>query len=199
MLIGLTGGIASGKSTIGRRFVERGAVHLDADQLARDAVAFGTVGLARVRERFGDDLMREDGSLNRAALGEKVFGDPSALADLNSIVHPEVRRLADARIADFRSADPACVIIYEIPLLIESGRTHGWDLILVAEAPLEQRILRLMELRGMSEGEARRRIAIQASDAERRAIADTVIDTSGSEADTIEQVDAVWERLTPRR
>ena len=197
-LIGLTGGIASGKSTIGARLAALGAVRIDADQLARDAVAEGSPGLARVVERFGAGVLRPDGSLDRAALGETVFVDPEALASLNGIVHPEVRRLAEARIAEARSADPAAVIVYEIPLLVETDRGGEWDLVVVADAPIEQRIARMVTLRGMSETDARRRVANQASDAERRAVADVVIDTSGSEADTLAQVDRLWERVSRR-
>lgn len=197
-LIGLTGGIASGKSTIGARLAALGAVRIDADQLARDAVAEGSPGLARVVERFGAGVLRPDGSLDRAALGETVFADPEALASLNGIVHPEVRRLAEARIAEARSADPAAVIVYEIPLLVETDRGGEWDLVVVADAPIEQRIARMVTLRGMSETDARRRVANQASDAERRAVADVVIDTSGSEADTLAQVDRLWERVSRR-
>jgi len=201
-LIGLTGGIASGKSTIARRLAEHGAVHIDADGLAREAVAPGTSGLARVRERFGERVMGADGSLNRPRLGELVFGDPAALADLNAIVHPEVRRLADERIAEAARLDPQAVVVYDVPLLVEAGLQLPWDLVVVAEAPAEVRVERLVELRGMSREEALRRIANQADDAERRAVADVVVDTGGTEQQTIEQVDRLWERVrgarTPR-
>lgn len=195
-LIGLTGGIASGKSTIGRRLEQLGAVRIDADQLARDAVAPGSSGLARVVERFGADLLREDGTLDRAGLGSIVFDDAEALAALNGIVHPEVRRLFDARVAEARERDPDAIVVYEVPLLVEAARDQGWDLVVVAEAPAEQRVARMIELRGMGEADARSRIGHQASDAERRAIADVVIDTSGSEAETVAQVDELWRRIT---
>ena len=197
-LIGLTGGIASGKSTIGARLAELGAVRFDADQLARDAVAPGSPGLARVSERFGDAVLQADGSLDRAALGAIVFSDAAKLADLNAIVHPEVRRLADERISAARAEDPDVVIVYEIPLLVEADRGGDWDLIVVADAPVEQRIARMVTLRGMTEADARRRVANQASDAERRAVADVVIDTSGSEDETLAQVDALWARVSSR-
>lgn len=197
-LIALTGGIASGKSTIGRRFEELGAVRIDADQLAREAVESDSPGLAMIVRRFGASVLRADGELDRAALGAIVFDDPVALADLNGIVHPEVRRLLQERIAAARAADPRSVILYEVPLLAEAGRdpAEEWDLVVVAEAPPEQRVARMIELRGMDESDARRRIANQAGDEERRAIADELIDTSGSEAETIAQVDALWSRLT---
>lgn len=198
-LIGLTGGIASGKSMIGARLAERGATRIDADQLARDAVDAGSPGLARIRDRFGATVLNEDGSLDRAALGALVFSDPAALAELNGIVHPEVRRLAAEHIARARAADSDAVIVYEIPLLVETGRDDEWDLIVVADAPVEQRVARMLELRGMSEEDARRRIANQASDEERRAIADVIIDTSGTEDHTLAQIDELWEELTSGR
>lgn len=194
-LIGLTGGIASGKSTIGKRLAELGATRIDADQLARDAVAPGSPGLARVIARFGDELLLPSGELDRAALGGIVFGDPEALADLNAIVHPEVRRLYEARIAEASAQNPDAVVVYEIPLLVEAAREMEFDLVVVADAPVEQRIDRMIEFRGMSEGEARARVARQAGDEERRAIADVIIDTSTSETATLAQVDALWARL----
>ena len=195
-LIGLTGGIAAGKSTIGRRLAELGAIRIDADQLARDAVAVGSPGLARVAEAFGADrVIRSDGSLDRAALGAIVFADAEALARLNGIVHPEVQRLFAAAQAAALAADPDAVVVYEIPLLVEAARELPFDLVVVAEAPSEVRVARMVELRGMSEADARGRIANQASDAERRAVADVVIDTAGTEAETLEQVDALWDRL----
>ncbi|UOQ61047.1 dephospho-CoA kinase [Leucobacter rhizosphaerae] len=197
-LIGLTGGIASGKSTIGARLGALGAVRIDADQLARDAVAPGSPGLGRVAERFGDTVLLPDGGLDRAALGATVFADAAALANLNAIVHPEVRRLSELRIAEARAADPDAVIVYEIPLLVETDRQGEWDLVVVADAPAEQRIERMVRLRGMSEEDARRRVANQASDAERRAVADVIIDTSGTQAETEAQVDALWDRVSRR-
>ncbi len=201
-LIALTGGIAAGKSTVGRRLAELGALRIDADQLARDAVAPGSPGLAQVVARFGDGLLAADGSLNRAALGERVFADPDELAALNAIVHPEVRRLADeAILAAIRTA-PDAVVVYEIPLLVESRAKPGeggldWDTVVVADAPVETRVARMVELRGMTEADARSRIANQASDEDRRAIADVLIDTSGTEQETLEQVDALWRRIAP--
>ncbi|QBE49965.1 dephospho-CoA kinase [Leucobacter triazinivorans] len=195
-LIGLTGGIASGKSTIGRRLEQLGAVRIDADELAREAVAPGTPGLARVLARFGGELRRADGTLDRAGLGAIVFADAEALAALNAIVHPEVRRLFDARAEAARAQDPDAVLVYEVPLLVEAARDQGWDLVVTAEAPPEQRIERMVELRGMAEAEARRRIGNQANSAERTSVADAVIDTSGTRAETLAQVDELWRRIT---
>lgn len=199
-VIALTGGIASGKSTIGRRLAELGAVRIDADELAREAVAPGSPGLTRVVQRFGSDMIGANGELDRAALGAVVFGDPAALAELNAIVHPEVRRIAADRIAAAEAANPDAVVVYEIPLLVETGsaRDGDWDLVLVADAPAEQRIARMVELRGMAAAEARARISHQASDSERLAVADAVIDTSRSEAETLAQVDALWAELRAR-
>ncbi|SJN11392.1 Dephospho-CoA kinase [Leucobacter sp. 7(1)] len=195
-VIALTGGIASGKSTIGRRLAELGATRIDADQLARDAVAPGTPGLARVAHRFGADrVLTVTGELDRAALGAIVFQDAAALQDLNAIVHPEVARLFAAAVANAQAADQRSIIVYEIPLLAETGRAGEFDTVVVADAPEEQRVARMVELRGMSEADARRRIAQQASAQQRRAIADVIIDTSGSEADTLAQVDALWARI----
>ena len=195
-LIGLTGGIAAGKSTIGRRLAHHGAHRIDADALAREAVAPGSPGLARVAERIGAGVVHEDGSLDRAALGAVVFGDPAALGDLNAIVHPEVRRLFREQVDRAVAADPDAIIVYEVPLLVEtSAREEPWDLVVVAEADAETRIGRMTALRGMTAEAARQRIDRQGSDAERRAIADIVIDTSGAEEETLAHADRLWERL----
>lgn len=196
-LIVLYGGIAAGKSTIGRRLEEHGAVRIDADQLARDAVAPGSRGLAAVRERFGDGVLQPDGSLDRPRLGQRVFGDAEALADLNAIVHPEVRRLYTESIDAARAVDADAIVVYEVPLFVEMAEQNRpvADLVVVAEAPAERRVQRLIDFRGMSEDEARSRIASQASDEERRAVADKVIDTSGAEAETLAQADALWSEI----
>lgn len=197
-VIALTGGIGSGKSTIGRRLEALGAVLIDADRLARDAVAPGSPGLARVRERFGASVIAADGSLDRAALGAVVFAagaDPELLTALNGIVHPEVARLYREAVDRAVERDPAAVIVYEIPLLVESGRrkeSEGWDLVVTASAPIETRVRRLADLRGFAESDARGRIANQSTDEEREALADVIIDTSGTEEDTISQVDDLW-------
>lgn len=194
-LVALSGGIASGKSTIARRLAEHGAVHVDADQLAREAVAAGSQGLALIASRFGEEVIAADGSLDRAALGSVVFNDAEALEALNAIVHPEVRRIGQQRIAAAKAENPDAVVVYDVPLLVEANVNMPWDLVVIAEAPAELRKQRMIELRGMSAEDAERRIANQASDAERRAVADVIIDTGGSEAYTLEQVDALWGRL----
>lgn len=198
-LIGLTGGIAAGKSTIGARLSQLGAVRVDADALAREAVAVGSPGLMRVIERFGTEMVRADGSLDRAALGAVVFGDAAALGDLNSIVHPEVRRLFRERVEQAQAENPAAIVVYEVPLLAETdARDEPWDLIVVAEADAETRVERMVGLRGMSEESARQRIANQGDDAQRREIADVVIDTSGTLEQSLAQADRLWHGLVSR-
>ncbi|GAA3867102.1 dephospho-CoA kinase [Leifsonia kafniensis] len=197
-LIGLTGGIAAGKSTVATRLVEHGAVHIDADKLARAVVEPGTPGLAAVRETFGDGVIRADGSLDRAALGAQVFSNPAELDKLNGIVHPAVRALSDSLIRD-AAADQDVVVVYDVPLLVEAStaqpHAHPFDLVVVVHASEETRLRRMVELRGMSETDAANRINSQATDAERLAVADVVIDTDGSLDDTLAQVDALWTRV----
>lgn len=191
-LIGLTGGIASGKSTVARRFAEHGAIIIDADQLARDVLGPGTPGLAAVLARFGRDLLRADGTLNRPRLGEHVFGRPEELRALEAIVHPAVQAEFERRLAEAVAADPDAVVVYDIPLLVEADSAHPYDLIVVVHAGREAQLERLMNIRGYDLETAERRIEAQASDDERLARADVVIDSSGSLADTVAQVDALW-------
>lgn len=194
-LIALTGGIASGKSTIARRLAERGAVIVDADQIVRDVQAPGTPVLDAIAETFGAEVIAADGSLDRAALGAKVFGHPEQLARLNAIVHPAVR-IESQRRFDEAAADSGAVVVYDVPLLVEARVDDPWDLIVVAHAPAEERRRRLVELRGMPERAAQERIDAQVSDERRLAIADVVIDTSGSLEQTLAQADALWERIS---
>lgn len=194
-LIALTGGIASGKSTIARRLAERGAVVVDADQIVRDVQQPGSPVLAEIAAAFGADVVREDGSLDRAALGARVFGDAAQLQRLNAIVHPAVRVESARRFAEAAAADPRAVVVYDVPLLAEARAADPWDLVVVAHAPAHVRAGRLVRERGMSEEEARARIASQVSDEERLALADVVIDTSGTLQETLRRADALWERL----
>ncbi len=194
-LIALTGGIASGKSTIARRLAELGAVIVDADQIVRDVQAPGSAVLGRIEEVFGDDVIAEDGALDRAALGAKVFADPEQLARLDAIVHPAVRAESQRRFEAAASADPETVVVYDVPLLVEARVDDPWDLIVVAHAPADERRRRLVELRGMAEQAAQERIDAQVSDERRLAIADEIIDTSGSLEETIRQTDSLWERI----
>lgn len=194
-LIGLTGGIASGKSTVAGRLAEHGAVHIDADQLARTVVEPGTEGLRQIRSAFGQEVLEADGRLNRAVLGARVFGHPESLARLNSIVHPAVRSLTHTLIAHAEAADPNAVVVYDVPLLVEAAVDHPFDLIVVAHADEATRLRRLIELRGMSPTDAERRLRSQADEAERLAVADVVIDTGASIEHTLAQADALWERV----
>lgn len=196
-IIGLTGGIAAGKSTVSRRWAEHGAVVVDADQLARQAVAPGSPGLARVAERFGTDVLAPDGSLDRPALGRIVFADAAARKDLEGITHPEVWRLAQEAFDDAAAADPDAVVVYDVPLLAEArgSRPIRFDAVVVVDAPAAQRVERLVEHRGTDRAEAERRVAAQASDAERLALADHVVDATGSLADTLRSADEVWQRI----
>jgi dephospho-CoA kinase len=200
-LIGLTGGIASGKSVVATRLAERGAIHIDADVLAREVVERGTPGLAAIAERFGDGVIGADGSLDRAALGAIVFQDPEARLDLNGITHPAVKALTTKRFAEAEQRDPGAVVVYDVPLLVEAskgGDYHQFDLVVVVNASRETRISRLVELRGLSREEANHRLNSQATDTERLAIADVVIDSNGTLDDTLRQADALWERVVTR-
>ncbi|PYY38485.1 dephospho-CoA kinase [Curtobacterium sp. MCPF17_011] len=196
-IIGLTGGIAAGKSTVSRRFADHGAVVVDADRLARDAVAPGSPGLQAVRERFGDAVIAPDGSLDRPALGAVVFADPEARKALEAITHPEVWRLAQQRFDAAEAADPDAVVVYDVPLLAEAQGTRPlrFDAVVVVDAPAAVRIGRLVEHRGMRRDDAERRVAAQASDADRLALADHVVDATGTLEQTIRSADEVWARL----
>lgn len=194
-LLALTGGIASGKSTIARRLAELGAVVVDADAIVRDVQSPGSPVLRAIAAAFGDHVLGADGALDRAALGAVVFADDDARARLNAIVHPAVRDESARRFAAAFAADPAAVVVYDVPLLVEARVDDPWDVVVVADAPAELRARRLIELRGLTAQEAAARLAAQASDEARRAIADVVIDTSGTVAETIAQVDELWARL----
>lgn len=195
-LIALTGGIASGKSTIARRLESLGAVVVDADQIVRDVQAPGAPVLGEIATAFGGHLIDGEGALDRAALGAIVFSDPEALARLNGIVHPAVRRESQRRFEAAFAANPHAIVVYDVPLLVEARVDDHWDAIVVAHAPAEVRLRRLIELRGMPPQEAQNRIDAQVPDEKRLAIADVVIDTAGSLAQTEQQVDALWRRLT---
>ncbi|MDF2574614.1 MAG: dephospho-CoA kinase [Agromyces sp.] len=200
-LIGLTGGIASGKSTVARRLVEHGAVHIDADELARRAVEPGKPALAQIVEEFGPAVLRRDGTLDRAKLGEVVFGDEAARAKLNAIVHPAVRELTRKLIDRAISDDPDAVIVYDVPLLVEASVPDDlqFDLIVVTSAPRPTQVKRLVEERGLKTAQAEARVDAQVGNTERLAIADVVIDTDGSMAHTMSQTDALWQRINQER
>lgn len=195
-LIALTGGIASGKSTIARRLSDHGAIVIDADALTREVQQPGTPVLAQIAAAFGDDVLDEDGALLRSRLGERVFGNPEQLSILNGIVHPAVREESARRFAAARAADAHAIIVYDVPLLVEARAGDQWDLVVVASAPNDERVRRLVEIRGHDEEDARRRIASQATDEQRRSIADVVIETGGTLEQTLAQTDALWARLS---
>ena len=193
-LIGLTGGIASGKSVVARRLSELGAVVVDADAIAREVVEPGTQGLADIRSAFGPSVIAADGRLDRAALGAIVFSDPEARATLNGITHPAVWQRARELIAEAEAADPDAIIVYDVPLLaeVQAERALDFDLVVVVHADTATRISRMVELRGLKREEAVHRLNSQASDTERLAIADVVIDANGTIEQTLAQADGLW-------
>jgi dephospho-CoA kinase len=187
--VGLTGGIGAGKSEVARHLAELGARVIDADQLAREVVAPGTDGLAEVVTAFGPEVLGPDGALDRPALGRRVFGDDDARHRLESIIHPRVR----ARTAELVAAQPPdSVVVNDVPLLVEGGLAAGYDLVVVVLAEESIRVRRLMEVRGMTEDEARSRIAAQATDEQRRAVADVVLRNDGSLEELRSAVDELW-------
>jgi dephospho-CoA kinase len=194
--IGLTGGIGSGKSTVAALLAEHGARVVDADAIAREVVEPGTPGLAAVVAEFGEDVLTADGALDRPALAGLVFADPAARARLDAVVHPLVR----ARAGELVAAAPAdAVVVQDVPLLVETGQAGAYDLVLVVQADEATRVARLVE-RGLSADDARARIASQATDEQRRAVADVVLSNDGDRAALAAQVDRFWaERVVPAR
>ena len=197
-LVALTGGIASGKSTVAARLAERGATVVDADAIVRDVQRPGSPVLDAIAREFGAGMLDADGALDRGALGETVFGDPDAVARLNALVHPAVRAESQRRFEDALSAVPDAVVVYDVPLLAEARVNDPWNLIVVAHAPAAIRIERLVRLRGLSADAAQARIASQVSDDARLRLADVVIDTSGALEHTLEQTDELWDSLADR-
>lgn len=189
--IGLTGGIGSGKSTVARLLAQRGAVVIDADHIAREIVEPGQPALAEIADRFGAEVISPDGSLDRGALAAIVFADSVALADLNAITHPRIAQ----RTAELIEAAPDdAVVVYDMPLLVENNLTEGWDHVIVVDADRDVRIQRLIE-RGLDTADIEARMSRQATDEQRRAVADIVIDNSG-DVDALEtQVAAAWSSL----
>ena len=189
MLVGLTGGIGSGKSLVAELLAAHGATIIDADVLAREAVAPGTPGLAQVRERFGTGVLRPDGSLDRAALGRIVFGDPIARRDLEAIIHPAVRARAAALAA---AAPEGAVVVQVIPLLVETGQQGHFDQVVVVDVEPEVQLSRIVRRDGLSEAEARARLRAQASREARLAAAHVVLRNNGTRDDLAAAVDRLW-------
>ena len=197
--VGLTGGIGSGKSTVSARLAELGAVILDADKAARAVVEPGTPGLAAIVEAFGPDVLSPDGSLDRAGLASIVFADEAALAKLNAITHPLIHaRIESEEQAAIAAGGDDVVLVHDVALLAEWGRAKDFDLVIVVDVPAETQLARLTAERGMPEDQARARIAAQAARDQRLAVADIVIDNSGTRADLTRRVDEVWEELQSR-
>jgi dephospho-CoA kinase len=191
--VGLTGGIGSGKSEVSKRLARYGAALIDADVAAREVVEPGTRGLGEIAAVFGPEVLLPDGRLNRERLGQLVFADDDLLAKLNAIVHPLVhersQQLEQQAIA---AVGPSGIVVHDVPLLAENKLQGGFGTVIVVDAPDDQRLQRLIETRGMTAGHARERMAAQASRDERLAIADIVIDNSGTLADLDDQVAEVW-------
>jgi dephospho-CoA kinase len=193
--VGLTGGIGAGKSEVSRRLEAQGAILIDADAIAREVVAPGTTGLAAVTEAFGAGVLRPDGSLDREGLGEIVFADPARLATLNGIVHPLVgQRMAELE----RGTGPEAIVVHDVPLLAENNLAAGYDLVVVVDVPEHVQLDRLTRHRGMSAEQAQARMSAQASRDNRLAIADLVVDNSGSLAELDRQVGDLWAELRRR-
>jgi dephospho-CoA kinase len=193
--VGLTGGIGAGKGEVSARLAAQGAVVIDADAVAREVVQPGTEGLAEVVAAFGPGVLQPDGSLDRTRLGDIVFADPELLATLNAIVHPKVA----ARMAELeRRAGPGAIVVHDVPLIAENGRADVYDLVVVVDVPPRIQLDRLVRRRGMSREQARARMAAQASREQRLAIADIVIDNSGSLAELDRQVGDLWPELRRR-
>ncbi|MER6166869.1 dephospho-CoA kinase [Streptomyces violaceorubidus] len=193
--VGLTGGIGAGKSEVSRLLVEHGAVLIDADRIAREVVAPGTPGLAAVVKAFGEDVLAGDGSLDRPKLGSIVFADPEKLAVLNGIVHPLVGERS--RALEEAAAEDA-VVVHDVPLLTENGLAPLYDLVVVVDADPATQLDRLVRLRGMTEQDARARMAAQATREQRREIADVVVGNDVPLTELRRRVEEVWDELVRR-
>jgi len=196
MLVGLTGGIGSGKSLVAELLAAHGATIIDADVLSREVVAPGTPGLAAVAKRFGDDVLRLDGSLDRSALGRIIFGDPVSRHDLEAIIHPAVRRRAASLTA---AAGEGAVVVQVIPLLVETGQQDDFDQVVVVDVEPEAQLSRIMLRDGLSEPDARARLRAQAGREERLRAADVVLQNNGTPEDLAAAVDRLWDEWENRR
>jgi dephospho-CoA kinase len=189
--VGLTGGIGSGKTTVAAMLAERGAVVVDADQIARDLVEPGGAALAVLVTEFGPRILQADGALSRAELAGLAFSDPEATTRLNAIMHPLIRAEAEQQIATTGSP----IVVYDMPLLVETGQADLVDVVVVVDVPEDVQVERAVRMRGLDEADVQRRMAVQVSRADRLAAADVVIDNSGDVDQTAEQVAQLWRRL----
>lgn len=196
MLIGLTGGIGAGKSTVAQLFEERGVPIVDADAIARDVGKPGQPALAELVEHFGDSILGADGELNRGKLAEVAFADAESHEALNAIMHPAISAETSKRIDALRGDHP--VIVHDVPLLVEAGLAGNYDLTVLVDTPAELRLQRLTELRGMDPEDAKKRIAAQATDEQRRAVCDVALDNSGDIEHLRAQFEQMWERFISR-
>jgi dephospho-CoA kinase len=196
LLVGLTGGIGSGKSTVARLLDRRGAVVIDADQLAREAIAAGTEGFDLVVAAFGRGVVRPDGELDRAALAAQIFADPGRKAALEAIVHPRVARLFANRVEAYRDTDR--IVVYVTPLLVEVGLAPAFDVVVVVTASPHLRVSRVASERGLDPEDVRRRMVAQATDAQRAEVADILLDNDGTLGELEAQVDRLWAELVAR-
>jgi dephospho-CoA kinase len=190
--VGLTGGIGSGKSSVAQRFAELGAVIVDSDLIARQIVEPGQPALTEIAERFSEGAINDDGTLNRLALAKIVFNDPQALTDLNAIMHPKIAARSAQIVAE---APDDAVVVHDSPLLVEQDLADSFDVVVVVDCPDDIRLNRLVNSRGMAADDAVARMAAQANRDERLAVADFVIENSGSEGQLQQQTDAVWAEL----
>lgn len=196
MLVGLTGGIGAGKSTVAQLFEERGVPIVDADAIARDVVKPGEPALAELVEHFGDSILGADGELNRGKLAEVAFADAESHEALNAIMHPAISAETSKRIDALRGEHS--VIVHDVPLLVEAGLAGNYDLTVLVDTPAEVRLQRLTELRGMDSEDAKKRIAAQATDEQRRAVCDVALDNSGDIEHLRAQFEQMWERFISR-
>ncbi len=199
LILGVTGNIASGKSTVTKELARRGAVVVDADQLAREVVESGSSALKKMVGMFGTEILQDDGQLDRDRLGQMVFADVKVRAMLNSIVHPEIARKSVERLQELKKNSAIPLIVYEAPLLYEVGAENRVDKVLVVRIDPEEQLQRLMARDGLSEVAARQRMSAQMPQHKKLERADYVIDNSGSVAETLQQIDALWPRLLTER
>lgn len=191
-LIGLTGGIAAGKSTVARRWAENGAIEIDADKVAREVVEPGTIGLNSIVEHFGAGVLTASGELDRKELGRLIFSDSSKRELLNSILHPLIKERTKFLLAELPSDS---IVVYNVPLLVEAAVDHAFDLVVTVEAPEDEQLRRLVQTRGLSESEARNRIAAQAKPVERAARADRILNSNQDIYLLLRDADALWKEI----